>query len=306
MIAMNSRLVTTVAVVGALSLLAATANAADVIEEPPVYIPPAPVEEVSTAGWYLRGDVGYVFESETSGKYGYLRGGYGGGDFVQYYHYDNIETDSAFMVGGGLGYRFNAFARMDLTADYFTADVTGSSNCVDVPSAYCSYADSSEIDVWTVMANAYVDLGTYGRFTPYVGGGAGVANVSYGTMNNKFECNGGFTATNCGETFTHEGMSEWRFAYSLMAGASIDITQNLKFDAGYKYTRIAEGEAFGWDAQDIANGASGVQGYDHGYDLHAVRAGLRYEFGGGGFGKGKGKAPVYAPDPVYAQDVVFK
>ena len=49
---------------------------------------------------------------------------------------------------------------------------------------------------------------------------------------------------------------------------------------------------------------------DNGFNVHTVRAGLRYEFGGSaGFGKGKTPAPLYAaedsvyaePAPVYAE-----
>ena len=84
-----------------------------------------------------------------------------------------------------------------------------------------------------------------------------------------------------------------------MAGASFDLTQQLKLDAGYRYTRISEGDAFGYDAADIAFGARGVQGRDNGFDVHTVRAGLRYEFGGAA-SYDNGPDP-YVAAPVYAE-----
>lgn len=316
---MKTYLLTTAAALGALSAMTLAAPAADLIE-PPVYIEPqplpVPVEEVSTAGWYIRGDVGYAFSSKTDGYYKYQRGystAHGYDIFLDQAHYESIKTDDAFLISGGLGYRFNQFARVDLTADYFSTDLRGSTNCAGYPGSVCRYDDTSDVDIWTVMANAYVDLGTYGRFTPYVGAGLGFANVSYGSMNNKFDCDQaviGHGGPICGTSGKHEGQSSWRFAYGLSAGASVDITSSLKFDAGYKWTHIRGGEAYGFDDEDRAAGFSGVQSSDHGFDIHTIRAGLRYEFGGGGFGKGKGPLPV-EPMPVYdpvpvQEDVVWK
>ena len=301
---MKQRLLTTVAVLGLVSSFATIGHAADLIE--PAYIPPAPplpVEVISTSGWYLRGDVGYVFSREGEGDYSYVqRDGFTDRDFLQRQHYDSFKTDSAFYAGGGLGYRLNDFARFDVTADYFSSDLRGTSNCVGYASSTCKYDDSSSVDIWTVMANAYVDFYRSGRFSTYVGAGAGGAYVNYGNLKNKYSCSDQniFGGGLCGETFTHEGYAKWRFAASLMAGATFDITEHLKFDAGYKYTRISSGDAFGFDQFDTSNGYSGVQGRDHGFDIHTIRAGLRYEFGGGdGFGFGKGKAPVYAEAPLY-------
>ncbi|MDY8110733.1 outer membrane protein [Fulvimarina sp. 2208YS6-2-32] len=336
---MNSRLLTTVAALGALTTISFSAHAADLIE-PPIYVEPAPIihpEPVSTSGWYLRGDVGYRFEESTNGRYRYLERGYGQynpvtnhtvyRDFFESYNYDEITLEKSALISGGVGYRFNDFARIDLTADYFKNDLRGSTACANVPFDQCSYDDESESDVWVLMANAYADLGTYAGITPYVGGGLGFAHVSYSALKNKFDCKGDYLAASksghhggnslCGTTLTHEGMSNWRFAYGLTAGASFDITSNLKFDAGYKWTHVNGGEAFGFDALDIAAGASGAQGHDNGFDIHTVRAGLRYEFGGccgGGFGKAPvpvgpvfaEPAPLYAePEPLYS-DVVYK
>lgn len=302
---MKQRLLTTVAVLGLVSSFATIGHAADLIE--PAYIPPAPpppVEIVSTSGWYLRGDVGYVFSHESEGDYRYVqRDGFTGQDFLQGQHYESFESDSAFYFGGGLGYRLNDFARFDVTADYFSSDLRGTTNCVGFASTTCKFDDSASVDIWTVMANAYVDFYRSGRFSTYVGAGAGGAYVSYGDLKNKYSCDPSaavFSGGLCDSTFTHEGYAKWRFAASLMAGATFDITDRLKFDAGYKYTRISSGDAFGFDEIDKSFGYSGVQGRDHGFDIHTIRAGLRYEFGGAdGYGFGKGKAPVYAEAPLY-------
>ncbi|EAU40351.1 heat resistant agglutinin 1 precursor [Fulvimarina pelagi HTCC2506] len=301
---MKKTLLTTVAALGALAAFPFAANAADLIEEAPVYVEPPVVHQpkpIATAGWYLRGDVGYVFSDKTRGRY---KVPYHYGYDLEYetYSYDEIELEESFLVSGGVGYRFNDFARLDFTADYFSSDLRGTSNCVGTPSSDCRYDDRAETDIWVLMANAYADLGTYGGITPYVGGGLGFAHVSYGEMKNEFKCGSHYSSSFCGITLKHGGKDSWRFAYGLTVGASYDLTANLKFDAGYKWTHINDGEAFGYDELDRAAGASGTQGYDNGFDIHTVRAGLRYEFGG----IGKEPAPVYSePAPIYDQ-VVYK
>ncbi|WP_244400907.1 outer membrane protein [Aurantimonas manganoxydans] len=323
---MKSRLLTTVALIGAVSSFSSFAKAADIIEEQPYFPPPAPVivEEVATGGWYLRGDVGYVFKSKTDGYYDFYNIGntspeaydddwVRGIDSTE--HYDEISLKNSANFSIGAGYRVSDHFRTDLTVDYMRTGVSGSSKCaylveigygLDPTNNNCRYDDSSRASIWTTMANAYVDVGTYGKITPYIGAGLGFAHVKYDDMNNTISCDGGL----CGSETSiykgvHKGESSWRFASSLMAGASVDITHKLKFDAGYRYTRISSGDAFAFDEQDRSFGASGVQGSDNGFNIHAVRAGLRYEFGGGGggFGKGKGKGvePIYASTPLYEE-----
>ncbi|MEF2072814.1 outer membrane protein [Consotaella aegiceratis] len=259
------------------------AQAADVIEEP-IYVEPVPPAP-DTSGWYIRGDVGYVFKSKTSGDYYFYNIPNPGIDSHEVY--DSIELQDTASFGGGLGYRFNEYLRTDATLDYFRTDVEGSSECsylveigygLDPVDNDCGYDDQAKADVWLAMANAYVDIGHFGMVTPYIGAGIGAAYVDYDDMTSTISCNGAACDASGIYSSTQPGESSWRFASSLMAGATFDITQQLKLDAGYRYTRINGGDAFGYDDEDAAAGASGVQGHDDGFDIHQVRAGLRYEF----------------------------
>ena len=62
-------------------------------------------------------------------------------------------------------------------------------------------------------------------------------------------------------------------ATSLMAGASYCVTDRVKLDVGYRYSHIQGGRMFEFDA------SSAGPGFDHGFDTHEVRGGLRYQFG---------------------------
>lgn len=252
------------------TLFTSFAQAADIIEPIPIVEP-----ELPYSGWYIRGDVGYVFSSDTEGSFRSYSPEHGiyGDDF----RYSNIEFGDTYTVGGGVGYRFAEHFRVDATVDYYDFDVTGSSRCGYSFGGDCRYNDKSSADVWTAMANAYVDLPYLGPITPYFGAGIGAAYVSYGDMRNEI-CGDGQCGVSTNYVGYHQGEEDWRFATSLMAGASVDLTHSLALDVGYRYTHVYDGEAFGFDKGDKLAGATGVQGRDDGFDIHAVRAGLRYSF----------------------------
>src|SRR5690606_10999809 len=100
--------------------------------------------------------------------------------------------------------------------------------------------------------------------TPYVGAGIGGAYVQWDDLVN--DATTGLVV--------HEGASNWRFAWALMAGASYCLTENLQLDAGYRFTRIEGGRMF------EESGLGVGPGFDDGCNVHEVRAGLRYALGG--------------------------
>ena len=272
------------ALMGSSAIGLSAAQAADIfVPQPPIEY----VEKPSFSGWYIRGDVGYNFKSKNTGEWDFYNifPGFEGVDDT--FAYRNYDFNDGASFGGGVGYRFTDQFRVDATLDYFSTDFDSDRQCPSyvaasqfgqaAPNIDCRYKDDADVDIWTAMANAYVDLPGFSTiFTPYVGAGIGAAYVDYGKLTVE-QC--GFT---CGDPtnifFDNEGEGDWRLAGSLMAGATIKLTDSLELDAGYKYTRIAEGDAFGFDDPDRAAGATGIQFRDHGFDIHAVRAGLRYSF----------------------------
>ena len=258
-----------------------SARAADY--DPPIFVEEAaeyvPVEIGS--GWYLRGDVGYVFDKNSDGV------DYTFTDPVSLLEesasFTSASIDTDFTWGGGFGYRFTDYFRADATVDGFRADFNGSTasdeTCGGLPNddTTCRSENSSEVSAVSVMANGYVDLGTYVGFTPYVGAGAGFSYLSWDDLNDTTYCvDGGVDVcvppgATVGST-SHAGENGWRFTYALMAGVAYDISKNFKLDVGYKYRSIDGGNMFGWDSSDeFGDGSHGN------IDTHEVRLGLRYE-----------------------------
>ena len=251
----------------ATTLTATNVLAADlppVVEIPPEIIPP------SYGGWYLRGDIGYA--KTTVQSVSYFQGPTMTGEFEQH------EVETSWMVGGGIGYQINDWFRVDATLNYYAkADFTGSSAqnvaCSDgTIGAICSYSDNGGVQATTLLANAYLDLGTWQGLTPYVGAGIGGALVHWDdVVNAEYNVSGPVPGVLANDV--HGKRSGWRFAYGLHAGASYDISKKLKLDAGYSYTHITGGEMFGFGA---TSGFDGTQGYNGDMKMHAFKVGLRY------------------------------
>jgi opacity protein-like surface antigen len=134
----------------------------------------------------------------------------------------------------------------------------------------CTSTDVASLTALSLLANAYVDIGTYGSFTPYVGAGIGGTYVKWNDLENTSCPDGGGA---CDDTYVHGGRKSWRFTYALMAGAAIDVTCNLKADVGYRFRHVTKGDMFGYNE-------GGGPGYDKGFYSHEARAGLRYSFNG--------------------------
>jgi opacity protein-like surface antigen len=246
-------------------LVTSNAFAADLAPIEPVPEMPPEVTVTESTGWYLRGDVGYGFTDMRGARYFQ-------GSNANEVDFDNAELRDSWTVGGGVGYQINNYFRTDLTLDYLTkADFRGSTTGLcGAPLEACTSRDVSSLTAWTLMANAYVDLGTYGVFTPYVGGGIGGTYVKWKNLRNvSCQDDGG----GCDDEVIHGGRGNWRFSYALMAGASIDVTCNVKADIGYRFLHVDGGSMFGY-------ASNGGPGRDKGFNVHEARVGARYLFGG--------------------------
>ncbi|MCB1420099.1 MAG: porin family protein [Zhengella sp.] len=268
----------------ALAMGISTAHAADyqpliVPEEPVVMEEYQPVEIGS--GWYIRGDVGYAFSSSGGASpYRTFTGGVYGN-----HAWDTTGIKDDWTLSLGFGYHFNDWLRADLTAERFqgrfdgsTSDPFACNNPLDTTTT-CASNDWARFTGYSAMANAYVDLGTVVGITPYVGAGAGVTWMRWDSLTNSSFCvDGTAQCGGAGATMTsHAGMHSTRFTWALMAGASYDISSNLKLDVGYRYRKVQGGDMFEFDAASQAAGATGAQGRDTGISSHAINIGLRYE-----------------------------
>lgn len=225
-------------------------------------------------GWYLRGDIAWsrekrpvLFNDPALGA--------------------TSKLDNKWSATAGFGYKFNNWFRTDLTVDAFKEMnprlQSGAFNCVAAingvivggvntgitpVNGQCDARQSGKMPRYAVLANGYIDLGTWSGVTPYIGAGAGVVygrvrgNYNWFTAgtNNPYAANlvapagfpvnwvdaGGnpiaapitaFGVQNQARTYRRNGFN---FAWALMAGTSYDISPNAKIDLGYRFLNLGK------------------------------------------------------------------
>ena len=118
----------------------------------------------------------------------------------------------------------------------------------------------------TLMVNLYKDLGKYGRVTPYVGAGIGVA------MHDVDET---FFTGNYFLPNRIEGNKDYDLAWSLMAGVGYQLTDRATLDLGYRYIDMGEASSGRVDDLGFVNPRVDID------DLaaHEIKVGLRFSLG---------------------------
>ncbi len=177
----------------------------------PAYERPAPRYVEMASGWYIRGDFGYRFNHLDSVE---------AGRQVTSFKY----PDSLGVSFGG-GYKYKWF-RSDVTVDY-SPKVTARAASTFTGASQPQY--TTKIDPLSVMANVYLDLGTWAGFTPYIGAGAGVTWVrsrEYTDTERRIDY-----ATANGRT---------NFSWAAMAGVAYQINARWVVDVGYRYLDLGD------------------------------------------------------------------
>jgi opacity protein-like surface antigen len=206
----------------------------------PILPEPVPEPPVSAGGWYLRGDISYDFHTKADVFLSTTSSSSSTFD---------ADFDDTWNIGAGIGYIFNDWFRADITADYrFPADWD---------------AGASSVSVSTILLNGYASLGNFSGFSPYVGAGIGAAYINWDAID--------FPGFGLGPAVVDD---DWRFAYALMAGVTIDLTENLALDTGYRFTSVDDGQLIGPGFIVFP----GVADYSDLY-IHEFRIGMRYTFG---------------------------
>ena len=221
--------------------MTATAHAADPAE---TWVPEIKKEIYTDliSGWYVRGDLGY--RKQTIGTFEAADPGVA----------TSWNLNSATTFGFGGGYKYKWF-RADMTFDYAnTARFQG-----DTATTIGFY--DAKIDSYTLLANVYLDLGTWAGFTPYIGAGVGGSNIRVQQYTNALilEPRDGVQNT-----------TRWNLSWAYMGGVSYRFSPNLVLDVSYRYLNLGE----------AASGTEPPPYTDRSYfrDMSAkeVRVGLRW------------------------------
>lgn len=161
------------------------------------------------------------------------------------YTYDlEVNRADGLAIRGELdvGYRQNSIDSVGGSATIGGTTLSGSTGNVD-----------GDVSTFSGLANAWVDY-TIGRFTPYVGGGIGLASVSVNDVSIL-----GVDAVDDSDTV---------FAYQLGTGIAYSLTSNASLTLDYRYFATADPEF-----TDTAGGD-----FEAEIGSHSVLAGVRFGF----------------------------
>jgi opacity protein-like surface antigen len=279
----------------------------------PVFVEQAPeLQPIEIGnGWYIRGDIGANFAGKhDTSEYAPL-----GASGVRYIN----NFSDAINVGVGVGYQVNDYFRVDAGIErLFSSDFSSTQllpdasalglatsrrgpcngwrevvdpvlGTVRVPAEIinCLDVDSARYSATNLMANAYVDLGTYVGFTPYVGAGVGVARVEWQEETDSTNCipvdpavyAEGCTAVGTvnqplpNTPYTEKGITnngvDYRLSYALTAGVAYKASKNLTWDLSYRMLNVG--------GNDVTySNAPGSGMAKDGFGTQQVRLGFRY------------------------------
>ena len=191
-------------------------------------------------GWYLRGDGAFSFEDHPKLN-------------LNPAQFDRNAKGDGYAIGLGAGYKFNSFLRVDVTGDYldsFSYAAQGSCG----PTCFQSTRDN--IDRFDGLANAYLDLGNWGGFTPYVGAGVGLSGAHQNDSTN-------YADGTPGQQSRH---TTYQLAWAAMAGFSYSISSNMLLDVGYRYLDLGR----------LVVNTPSLPAVQKDITAHQVRVGIRY------------------------------
>lgn len=263
---------------GAASLISSMAFAADmpIAAPPPMYAPPAPPADFG--GWYLRGDIGMTNQSakriDATLPAGFSK------------TTEGLGFDSSPLFDLGVGYRFNNWFRADVIGQYRgKANLHGSDNVVG-PAFVGNDNYSGSKSEWVVMANAYVDLGTWWCITPFIGAGVGGSyNKLSGFRDDGIQIAGGVPSSSA-TYFADNG--KWNLAWAAHAGLAYKVNPGFTVELAYSYMDLGDAAPGNFRAFDGSiSGTSTIKVKD--ITSHDVKLGVRWDLN---------SPPAYMPPPL--------
>jgi opacity protein-like surface antigen len=249
---------------GAATLFSTFAFAADMpIMPPPMYAPPPPAD---FGGWYLRGDIG-ISNQRVNRLNNVL-------DANNTSSVQSLSFNNAGIFGVGAGYHFNSWFRADVTGEYrgnsqfFGTDRITYNGGVGTDTYHATKSE------WVVLANAYVDLGTWWCITPFVGAGVGGARVSINNFTDQGIANNGGGALP-GLAYG-DNVSKWNLAWALHAGVAYQVSPNFAIELAYRYLDMGDGRTGDLKTFDGTNAINNPTTFK-GITSHDVKLGVRWD-----------------------------
>lgn len=182
------------------------------------------------------------------------------------------ETEMTFGGALAIGYDFKRNFDIPLRAEieYAYLSETSASNNNDI-SATEDWTAKQKFQAQTLFLNAYYDFHNGSDFTPYIGGGLGLAftntEANFGVANSAIP-DDSFTSSTGSQ-------SETTFAWNVAAGVGYEINEMFTIDLGYRFAGLG-GVDTKWSKD--SSGGDWIQAKADNLYMHQVALGLRINF----------------------------
>ena len=214
----------------------------------------------------------------------------------QYHPYDDFsakignKTDNAFGGALAVGYDFQQRFRVPVRAELEYAvfsQVRGRRNALmrDLGGANKAFGNAEQkIQTQTLFVNVCYDFHNDTAFTPYLGGGVGLAFLrSKGSFAFDIYDANGKPAPNELADFSLGTKNRTNFAWNIGTGVAYNITNNATLDLGYRFAGLGRSETrrgAGWNTSEYhpAPDLVTAKAKSKNIYMHQVSIGLRYSF----------------------------
>jgi len=181
-------------------------------------------------------------------------------------HHKDIKSSP--LYGLGVGWQARHWLRFDLTGEYRgDALFVGHDSYPGFGFPPGTNEYTADIKSWLGLANAYIDMGNWCGFTPYIGAGIGFASINVSGMKDINVPTGG-AAFGSDKTTTN-------FAWAIHGGVSYDVTPQMAIDLSYRYTDLGNASSGAVYTYQGAYAHSGVHIKD--ITSNDVLFGVRYK-----------------------------
>jgi opacity protein-like surface antigen len=196
----------------------------------------------------------------------YLKGGIGLNNIktIKFSNHDfegKVKLSDSFpLIECGIGYKFDNGIRLEAVFDYYflfrTTEISTNPN-------YDIFKISTKSKADSLMFNVYKDIVTIGKFTPFVGGGIGIAHL-------KEFASGYAVSQEDNVIYPLATISKKRdqFAYKLTVGADIKLSSKITGEISYNYFNL------GSNKRKIIGGIQNIG--NRTYEIHNLTLGMRF------------------------------
>jgi opacity protein-like surface antigen len=192
------------------------------------------------SSWYMHANAGAVVSFDIGGN---SEGSLRGTSFKP-----NPKHNGMFEAG--VGYRFNRYARTDVTVGMLPQMTmkrpwTHRTTYNGVTVGYQNYVgeDRQELDPsYYFLLNGYADIPTGTSLTPYITAGVGMSHIAIDKSSSASTVNDGMAFLYDSDP-TLPGSSHWNLAKRAGGGMSYRLTPQLRLDLGYRYTDLGRVKA---------------------------------------------------------------